>query len=317
MKINRYIGNGAYCYANSTSMLLEYIGESFSPSLIEVLTGVGLSASLKKNGGLLYFNNQTLFPDLGISKALEILGFDCKNNVSSDEKDFPIDILKSDLKKMPVILGPLDMGHLTYNPGYEHLKGADHYVFAYKIENEEIYLHDPAGFPFVSLSFKDLKEAWKANGIGYKKGYYRYITAVKRVSSLTKDQVYESALKYFKNIYVEGEKKTSKQVWFIGANAIEHVAEQIKQKGLSERESGHFVYFALPLGAKRALDFASFFESDHPKLASLKQDQAKLFGEAHTRVLQKEWLPVAEAFKQLAEVEDQFKSELLASTREG
>ncbi|MFC1750358.1 hypothetical protein ACFL2V_16280 [Pseudomonadota bacterium] len=250
MNINKlpYIGNGAYCYANSTSMLLGHIGENVSPSKIEVLTGVGLSASLKKKGGSLYFNNQTLLPDLGISKALEILGFECKNKVSKTEEDFPIDELKKDLVKMPAILGPLDMGYLSYNPRHKYLKGADHYVFAYELKGEEIFLHDPAGFPFVSLSIKDLRNAWKADGIGYKRGYYRYITGVKRVGSPTEREIYNTALDYFRSLYREGKEKTSKAVWFVGKDAILYVAEKVKRDGLTDGEAGHFIYFAFPLG---------------------------------------------------------------------
>ena len=202
MNINKlpYIGNGAYCYANSTSMLLAHTGEDVSPSTIEVLTGVGLSASLKKKNGSLYFNNQTLLPDLGISKALEILGFEYQNKVSKTEESFPINELKKDLVKMPAILGPVDMGYLSYNPRHKYLKGADYYVFAYEIKGDEVFLHDPAGFPFVSLSINDLRNAWKANGIGYKRGYYRYITAIKRIIYTGVTLIYSNVCNIFIDI---------------------------------------------------------------------------------------------------------------------
>jgi hypothetical protein len=40
-----YIGNGAYCYANSTSMLLETIGEKISPETIESYQELDLGLS--------------------------------------------------------------------------------------------------------------------------------------------------------------------------------------------------------------------------------------------------------------------------------
>jgi len=40
-----YIGNGPYCYANATAMLLASIGENVPPSQIEVLTGQGQSVA--------------------------------------------------------------------------------------------------------------------------------------------------------------------------------------------------------------------------------------------------------------------------------
>ena len=39
-----------YCYANSTAMLLASAGETVSPRLIEVLSGVGLGAFQNRDG---------------------------------------------------------------------------------------------------------------------------------------------------------------------------------------------------------------------------------------------------------------------------
>ncbi len=44
-----YKGNVSYCYSNSTSMLLSTIDEDVNPSLIEVLTGFSLGASIEDN----------------------------------------------------------------------------------------------------------------------------------------------------------------------------------------------------------------------------------------------------------------------------
>lgn len=57
-----YRGNGSYCYSNSASMLLSTIGEDVSPSLIEVLTGFSLGASIEDD--LLFFDNSITSPDV-------------------------------------------------------------------------------------------------------------------------------------------------------------------------------------------------------------------------------------------------------------
>lgn len=292
-------------------MLLASIGEDVPPSTIEVLTGVGLSASLKREVGSLYFNNQALLPDLGISKALEILGFEYKTNVSNSKDDFPIKQLASDLEVMPAVLGPVDMGYLSYNPRHQYLKGADHFVLAYRITAEEIYLHDPAGFPFVSLSIEDLRKAWRAEGIGYKKGYYRYVTSVERVENPTKVDIYDAAISYFRSLYEEGEKSTTRDFWFVGKEAILQVAQKVAEEGLTEDEVGHFIYFALPLGARRALDYASFFDYRDRELAAIKRQQAQLLGESHTRTAAKDWRNLEENFKLLADAEEEFRNSLL------
>lgn len=42
--MSNYIGNGAYCYANSASMLLSSIGEKIDPGLLETIGGFSLGA---------------------------------------------------------------------------------------------------------------------------------------------------------------------------------------------------------------------------------------------------------------------------------
>jgi hypothetical protein len=308
-----YVGNGAYCYANSTSMLLASIGEKISPSLIEVLTGVSMGASLKKENGILYFNNQCLLPDLGITKALDILGFQYKTKVFEEKDSLPTDELKNDLVNGPTVLGPLDMGFLDYNPNYKYLSGADHYVLVYKIDNEKVYLHDPAGFPFVFLSFDQLNKAWRAEKISYHQGAYRYTSAPKRTSSPSDEEIYKQATEFFKSIYKRGEEADIREKWFVGKEAIDTAAGKIRNEGLGEKEINHFVNFVLPLGAKRALDFAAFFEPYSPDLSQLKQKQAVLFGQSQALAMKKDWPALSQTLKLLAEVEEEFRTSLLVS----
>jgi len=307
-----YIGNGAYCYANSTSMLLASVGEKVSPSLIEVLTGVGLSASLKRKNGFLFFNHQSLSADLGVTKALKILGFKYKLIVFDKAEDDPYRQLKKDLEQSSAVLGPLNMFYLTYNPEHQYLKGADHFVFAYKIEDQKVYLHDPAGFPHVFISISNLKKAWQARGIFYKKGFYRYITKPKRIEKPSQNNIYQRALTYFQSIYRREGQKTNSNIRLIGKEAVFKVAERVKRGHLSNNEWKHFIYFALPLGAKRALDFALFFNYKDKNLANLKYQQAEVFGQAYTYTIAKNWPSLSETLRKLGNLEQKFQDLLLA-----
>ena len=38
-----------------------------------------------------------------------------------------------------VLIGPIDMGYLIYNPRYRFLGGADHYVLIYGFDDKNIY----------------------------------------------------------------------------------------------------------------------------------------------------------------------------------
>lgn len=313
MNYHYYIGNGAYCYANSTSMLLSGIGENVSPSLIEVLTGVGLGATLMKNKNLLYFNNQFLLPDLGLTKALDLLGFKYRTKVFDKPEDFPLDELRNDLKTSSAVIGPLDMSLLIYNPDHKNLKGADHFVLAYGIDEKFLYLHDPTGFPHVFIPLGRLKESWQAKGVSYKKGYYRYTFAPKRVESPSAKEMYRKALDFFKVLYRGGEVETDRSKFSIGREAINEFSKYIQDKGLNEKERGHLVYFALPLGAKRATDYSKFFEPFNKELSQLKYKQSQVFGFSHTYAAYEDWNSLVRTFKNLGEIEEQFKETLLSS----
>ena len=110
-----YIGNGPYCYANSASMLLESAGEYIEPRLIEVLSGVGLGACWLPESQTLFLSGWTV-PDIGVSQSLRLLGFEVAEEAESDGAPMPVEALDLQLIEGPVMLGPLDLGELSYHP---------------------------------------------------------------------------------------------------------------------------------------------------------------------------------------------------------
>ena len=64
--------------------------------------------------------------------------------------------LETFLSNGPVVLGPLDMGHLIYNPNHTILYGVDHFVTVYALDSQYLYLHDPAGFSCIKVAFNDI-----------------------------------------------------------------------------------------------------------------------------------------------------------------
>ena len=119
------------------------------------------------------------------------------------------------------------------------------------------------------------------------------------------------AISFFRTVYLEGERLTDKNKFGVGVGAIKEYADYIRKNGLKMNELGHFVYFALPLGAKRASDYATFFKPHNKILSKLKSEQAKLFGECHTLTTKKSWKILSQSFIRLAETEDKFRSSLL------
>lgn len=306
-----YFGNSAYCYSNSTAMLLASIGEKIAPSLIEVVGGVGLGAEAIPGTNVTFFSGFSGLPDKAISRALKTLGFSFKEKAQDDPDNPPYKEIREILATSPVVFGPLDMSYLVYNPDRPSFPGVDHFVLVYGMTDKEAFLHDPAGFPNVSISLDNLTLAWRAEAIGYKEGYYRYWASPKRISSPTPEEIYRQSLENFQWIYQTGEKYAQIKNIIIDDEAILLMANNIEKKLLKPADIGLLTGFVFPLGARRTSDFADFFESHHPALAAIKIKQSKLLGQCQVAAVAQNWPTVVGYLKELAELEKEFKTTLL------
>lgn len=303
-----YIGNSHYCFANATAMLLASICEQVSPGLIEVLSGVGLGATWVDELGLIFFDASP--PDVGISRALGVLGFEVTEHASTDSSQAPIAELTQTLANGPAVLGPMDMGLLLYRGTRGPATGVDHYVLAYAIDDSEVYLHDPDRFPHVSLLIVELVAAWRAEKIGYRRGTFRSWSAPRRVVQVADDQLFERALRAFGEVYHRADEAAA-QGRLTGSSAIRRLADRVRAGELPAPLAGHLRAFALQLGARRALDFATFLDRGVPAVAALKREQARLFGRSHTLLVRQDWHGSANALTDLAAVEDQIRGHLI------
>lgn len=294
-------------------MLLNTIGEQVSPQEMEAYTGVGLGAFWLPKEKLLFFSSISNPPDLGITRALQLLGFNFEERAISDPGKPPFEQLRSDLAGGAAVLGPLDMGYLTHNPLHKRMTGADHFVLAYRFEKDGLLIHDPEGFPSVLLPFRQLELAWRADSIAYRRGYYRYWTRPRRVRSPSRDELYSSTLKSFKETYSEAASLGSKHDLPIDAKAITTLQQHVQKDKVSPAERGFMVHFSFKLGARRALDFASFFGSRHPELAGLKEKQSELFGALQMLAVERKWTRVTDSLEKLAQVETEFRDALFSS----
>ena len=280
---------------------------------MEAYTGVGLGAFWLPKEKLLFFSSISNAPDLGITRALHLLGFSFEEKMTGDPGKPPFEQLRSDMAGSAAVLGPLDMGYLTHNPLHKRMMGADHFVLGYRFEKDGIMIHDPEGFPSVLLPFRQLELAWRADSIPYRRGHYRYWTHPRRMRRPSQDELYDSTVKSFKEVYSEAGSLAAKQNWTIDSNAITTLQKHVKQGKVSSAERGFMVFFSFKLGARRALDFASFFGSRNPELARMKGKQAELFGSLQAFAAQKKWTRVADSLGQLAQAETEFRDALISS----
>ena len=297
-----------YCYANCTAMLLSSVGEHVSPRVIEALSSVGLGAFMKND---LPFFGQLATPDKGISQALRLLGFTFVEVAGEMPDQEPFDQLGALLREGPAILGPLDMMHLSYNPTRPTQPGVDHYVLAYRLDGDRVHLHDPAGFANVFIDRPQLMRAWRADTVPYHRGHYRYWTAPQRSTEPSEAEIFEAAIDTFQQLYREAEQRAAIDKALIGRHAILTLAERVSSTSLSEQQRHHLTHFALPLGAKRALDYAMFFAGLHEPLQKLKLEQATAFGACLTHLVAANWISAGEYLRRLAEIETGIKDAIL------
>ena len=296
-----YFGDVSLCYSYSLAMALDGYGYDFKADFLEAVMVMGNGASIVKEDEqhpLVFFDNG--MPDLSISHSLKILGFDYEDFYLKDEAEVDLEEIKRKLETFlsngPVVLGPLDMGHLTYNPNHTILYGVDHFVTVYDIDNQYLYLHDPAGFACMKVAFNDILEAWKAEAIDYKRGAYSMWGNFKKVKSPSQTEIYQETARIMKNRYLNGKN-----------GILECYAKAVAENGLNTEQKQLHQYFSFKLAAVRNLYLSKFLKDHDPEGARLKEELASLFGQAHLSCLKEDYQELSNFLYQIAEVDGLFK----------
>ena len=304
-----YIGNAPYCYANSASMLLESAGESVEPRLIEVLSGVGLGASWIPESQTLFLSGWTV-PDIGVSQSSRLLGFEVAEEAESDGAPMPVEALDLQLIEGPVMLGPLDLGELSYHPNARGANGIDHFVVALHKEDGAVVVHDPAGYPAMPIDVEALGRASRADLIEYRRGAYRRWHSPARVEDPSPEQISGAAVQSFGQAYRDSRTIDDPDA-VVGPEAVEELVGTIRGRELRDSGLEHLRRFALPLGVRRALDYSWYLREFNPALADLKEKQAWHLARAHTAAVRCEWGPLADHLSHSADLEHKVEGTLV------
>ena len=296
-----YFGDVSLCYSYSLAMALETYGYDFKAEFLEAIMVMGNGASIIKEDEqhpIVFFDNG--MPDLSISHSLKILGFDYEDFYLKDGAEVNLEEIKRKLETFlsngPVVLGPLDMGHLTYNPNHIILYGVDHFVTVYALDGQYLYLHDPAGFACMKVAFKDILEAWKAESIDYKRGAYSMWGNFKKVKSPSQSEIYQETARIMKNRYLNGQN-----------GVLECYAKSVAENGLNTEQKQLHQYFSFKLAAVRNLYLSKFLKDHDPEGARLKEELATLFGQAHLSCLKEDYQELSRLLCQIAEVDGRFR----------
>ena len=296
-----YFGDVSLCYSYSLAMALETYGYDFKAEFLEAIMVMGNGASIVKEDEehpLVFFDNG--MPDLSISHSLKILGFDYEDFYLKEGAEVDLEEVKGKLETFlsngPVVLGPLDMGHLTYNPNHTILYGVDHFVTVYGIDDQYLYLHDPAGFACMKVTFNDILEAWKAEAIDYKRGAYSMWGNFRKDKSPSQTQIYQETARIMRDRYLDGQ-----------SNVLECYAKAVAEHGLNTEQKQLHQYFSFKLAAVRNLYLSKFLKDHDPEGARLKEELATLFGHAHLSCLKEDYQELAHLLYQIAEVDGRFR----------
>jgi hypothetical protein len=307
-----FCGRMSYCYSKCLKMVLDWKGDSYPLPFLECLTTVPFGfvyiADAEKKGG---FAVNGFNPHIGVRRALEALGYRYESRWFTDE-DEALSYLQSALQQGPIILGPVDMGHLSYSPFRRFQAGSDHYLVLTDFNDGVPIVNDPDGFLQVPLPIEDLLRAWKAEGIGYREGPYSLWIIKGRERRPSKEELYRRTLQLgLQNLQIGESQHLGEGIMHQGARAIEKLAEDIKRYR-SSRWLNFYAVFSFRVSAQRCFDSAWFiaeapFTNQPLKRASqVRMEQAQLYGRAQWQAATKKFGAVAKTLTEIARKEKEF-----------
>jgi hypothetical protein len=309
-----YTGNANYCYSNSLHMSLRGSGAQQvpDPGFLECLTTMPFGNMYLdlKSGPLVFFSPHSLNPDQGLTLALEALGWNCEVQRGGEASE-ALEYLRKSVARGPVLVGPIDMGYLTYNPIHKFLIGADHFAVVLALHDDCVLLHDPVGYPCVALSLPEFLQSWKAERIDYSDAPYTMRTDFRQARQVSRAEMIAHTLPMLhQNVQNQEEHLPNGSTLYGGTQVFTRLTQDLC-KPVPASLANHLYRFAFPLAARRALDASTFmYEAGKLDAAMCLQEQAQLFGLAQYRAVQKKWSKVSALIEQLGALEEKFVAAL-------
>ncbi|KZB79800.1 hypothetical protein [Amycolatopsis regifaucium] len=303
-----YQGSGPYCYTHSLSMMLG----SGAPgtAVLETLTGSPFGMQLV-GGALPFFDPFGWDPEIGIGDALAALGWTA-DTVSEEDPDAAFARLAEGLADGPVMIGPVEMGHLRYQPGMTGPIGADHYLVALAVDSETVTVHDPQGYPYARLPRTEFAAAWRAETVAYGKPHTLRTNFVPH-TVVDEDAAIVASLPRAA-AWLGGENGAGLPPGSLGnADAALSLAERI-EAGLDADSRGQLVHFAVRVGARRLADAAACLRRvDHGAAAEIAATQARSVGSLQYDLVAGNDVTAAATLRTLAPTYEELRRALTAS----
>jgi hypothetical protein len=310
MKHVPYVGSGPYCYANSFAMM--FGGDAPSTAAIEFATSSPFGMQLV-GGALPFFDPYGWTPEAGFNDALDAMGWTSDVTKGGSAED-ALARLKSALSDGPVWVGPVEMGYLRHQPGMDGPIGADHYVVVLAVDNRQVRMHDPQGYPFASLPLDDFLTAWRAETLDYGEPYTMR-THFRRVREVGEDDIVRASLPAAMR-WLSMEHAQHLPEGTVGNDEAAELLASMIENGCSGDLRGHLIHFAVRVGARRLADAARCLarvgRSDAAQIAS---DQAVLIGSLQYPLAVGRDAEAAAILRKLAPTYPRFLSALLGMSQ--
>jgi hypothetical protein len=179
-----YIGNTTNCYTQAALTLFVKELSFENLMLFEIATTVPFGL-IYKGADPSRILDCLIDPDEGIDHAFRLFSVQFET-IYSEKGVYDVNFFKKLdclLEQSPVLLGPIDMGELTYLPRSELYSGIDHYIVVIKKILDGYYVSDPEGEPFAYISQQQLNNACTTGLISEGRGSYT-VRSASQVSNL-------------------------------------------------------------------------------------------------------------------------------------
>ncbi|MBF6330498.1 hypothetical protein [Nocardia transvalensis] len=299
-----YTGSGPYCYSNSLAMM--FGEEAPPPAVIEVLTGAPFGMALV-GGKTPFFDPYGWTPEIGIDAAVSLLGWRCQVESGGTEEEAE-QRLRKHLDTGPVLIGPLEMGLLRYQPEMTGPIGADHYVVSLAVEDDRVLLHDPQGHPFATLPLAQFMAAWRAP-LDYG-APYTMRSGFTREREVPVDDALRACLPTAR-AFLSNRKDLPTPEGTLGTAAAAVALADLLTTDPHPELTNHLAHFAIRVGARRLSDASAVFHTLGLRpAADLLTTQSKLVGSLQYDIVTGNYPAAAHTLHQLAPTYDHLATTL-------
>ncbi|MBB5978131.1 hypothetical protein [Kribbella solani] len=235
-----------------------------------------------------YFDPPGWEPDRGLDVAIGLLGWECERT-EGGARDDALERLRRACEAGPVVVGPIEMGLFTHQPWSRGVAdGTDHWVVVLEVTDEVVVMHDPEGYPYVTLPISQFMTAWSAEKVAVA-GPYVMRSNFRKLRDVRVEDAVRESLPYA----VEWLSKDS-------AAAVHRISAMLAG-GIDEGMREHLAGFAVRLGARRLDDAATWLAVvGEPAAAEIARQQAMILGRLQFPIVQREFTRAAEIMTELA-----------------